>query len=389
MPIADITAALAQPDVQVRLVASLAIGWAATWTILRIARARRRMLRDLAASPAGGAHVDASEPPHGRTALGLLSLAIAAAVGWLLLQFWGVDTDRLLAARGLPLRAMVRVLVIVAAATAAIELSRFAAHAVTRRLAQSADGAHDRRRLAKRRTVTPLATGLVNAIVVLVAMSMLLSQAGIEIAPLLAGAGVAGIAIGFGAQTLVKDLFTGAFLIVEDIVSAGDTVEIAGVVGIVEEMTLRTIRLRDYDGTLHILPYGEAQVIHNKTSGWSCFTFELAISYFSDIDRAENELRRAAEDLGHEAGISGLIRAPLELIGIDRLADNGVILKGRIRTAPGVQARVGAAFLARAKARLQAADVLIAHRSLPAPPYEAIADQPAMPHANGKTAPPA
>src|SRR5690606_28675888 len=113
-----------------------------------------------------------------------------------------------------------------------------------------------------------------------------LSEAGIQIAPLLAAAGVAGISIGLGAQSLVEDLFTGAFLIIEDIVSHGDVVESSGVVGTVEAMTLRTIRVRSYDGTLHIFPFGEAQVIHNKTSRFSCFAFELQISYLSNIDTA-------------------------------------------------------------------------------------------------------
>src|SRR5262249_53517846 len=151
----------------------------------------------------------------------------------------------------------------------------------------------DRRRAAQLRTVEPLIKGVAQAFIVFMALGMILSEAGVEVAPLIAGAGVVGIAVGFGAQTLVRDLFTGAFLIIEDIVSRGDIVEINGFSGRVEAMTLRTIRLRDYDGTLHIFPYGEAQIIHNKTNRFSYFAFSIQISYLSDIDAAEDAARRA------------------------------------------------------------------------------------------------
>ena len=188
---------------------------------------------------------------------------------------------RLLApAGGFQLRGVIRVIVIIAIAAAALEIINLIARTLLDRVAKRS--ADHRRRAAKLRTVAPLISGLINAIIILVAIAMVLAEAGIQVAPLLAGAGVAGIAIGFGAQSLVKDLFTGAFLVIEDIVSHGDIVEIGGMTGKVEAMTLRTIRLRSFDGTLHIFPYGEAQVIHNKTSSFSTFAFELQVSYLSE-----------------------------------------------------------------------------------------------------------
>jgi len=315
--------------------------------------------------------VTTTKPP-GRFSHLLLSLAVVAAAAWAVLQVWGVDTNAWLAADGgFGLRSVVRAVIIIALATIAIELTSFAAQVLIGRI-----GGHsgDRRRIAKLRTIAPLISGLANTIILLVAISMVLSEAGIQIAPLLAGAGVAGIAIGFGAQSLVKDLFTGAFLIIEDIVSHGDVVEISGVVGTVEAMTLRTIRLRSYDGTLHIFPYGEAQVIHNKTSGFSCFAFELQISYLSNIDAAISTVEQVGEEIAGDKALAPCLIGKLDLAGVDRLSDNGVILKGKIKTVAGESSKVGTAFLKRVKERLDETGVLIAHRHLPVPPYDTIRD---------------
>jgi small conductance mechanosensitive channel len=217
--------------------------------------------------------------------------------------------------------------------------------------------------------------GLGNALVFLIATAMVLASAGIEIAPLLAGAGIAGIAIGFGAQSLVKDLFTGAFLIVEDIVAYGDIVEIAGVTGSVEAMTLRTIRIRDFDGTLHVFPYGEAQVIHNKTSSFSRFAFRLQISYLSDAKRALAVVDAVIAELQTVPETGRLMIGEQDPVGIEDLSDNGVVLRGRIRTEPGTHMVVGRAFYLRVKEALDEAGVLIAQRHLPAPPYDTIVDR--------------
>ena len=172
----------------------------------------------------------------------------------------------------------------------------------------------------------------------------------------------------------VIERFTGAFLVIEDIVSHGDIVEIGGMTGRVEAMTLRTIRLRSFDGTLHIFPYGEAQVIHNKTSSFSTFAFELQVSYLSSIDEALAVLKQVGEEIHAEKELSRYMIGGLELVGVDKLSDNGVILKGRIRTMAGENARIGNAFLKRVKEKMDKAGVLISHRHLPAPPYETIKD---------------
>jgi small-conductance mechanosensitive channel len=366
---------LNEPGVIWRIVGSAVIAVLALGVIFWIGRLRGRAHAQMKDGASRQGQTVKTKKPLGMAHL-LLSLAIIAGAGWVVLQIWGIDTRTLFATDaegGFALRGVVRVIVIVAIAAAALEITNLAARTLLDRVAKKT--ADHRRRAAKLRTVAPLISGLINAVILFVAVAMVLSEAGIEVAPLLAGAGVAGIAIGFGAQSLVKDLFTGAFLVIEDIVSHGDVVEISGVTGKVEAMTLRTIRLRSFDGTLHIFPYGEAQVIHNKTASFSSFAFELQISYLSSIDDAIRTIEQVGEEVAADPDLKQCLLGRLELAGVDRLSDNGVVIKGRIRTLTGENARVGSVFLKRVKERLDEAGVLISHRHLPVPPFEEIRDQ--------------
>ncbi|MDP3382811.1 MAG: mechanosensitive ion channel family protein, partial [Phenylobacterium sp.] len=171
--------------------------------------------------------------------------------------------------------------------------------------------------------------------------------------------GEIGLAIGFGAQTLVKDFLTGIFLISEDIVAVGDVVEIAGSSGVVEQMTIRTLRLRALDGTLHVLPYGEAQIIHNMTKVFSYHVVELGVSYESDIDKAFEVMAEVVEEMRADPDLGPKILEPLEVMDVSALADSGVVLRGRIKTPPGAQWGVGRAFNRRIKQAWDAAGVEI------------------------------
>jgi small-conductance mechanosensitive channel len=158
-----------------------------------------------------------------------------------------------------------------------------------------------------------------------------------------------GVALGFGAQTLVKDFLTGLFLILEDIVSVGDNVMIGAASGRVESMTLRTIRLRDFDGTQHVFPYSEAQVIHNRTKSFSYAVFGPQISYLADLEQAEAIMRDVGVELQSEKPFSEMILDTLEIAGVDQFTDVGVVLKARFKTRPGDQWRVGREFQRRLK----------------------------------------
>jgi small conductance mechanosensitive channel len=267
---------------------------------------------------------------------------------YLVLAVWGFDPLGWWAGAGgrEVLRVTVRVLILGLIFLGASELAGFL---IRRTLGNLASGARDPRRAAQLRTLSPLLRGLVQAMILIMAGMMLLSELGLQIGPLIAGAGVAGIAIGFGAQSVVKDILTGFFLIVEDIVSVGDTVRIASCSGEVETMTLRTIRLRDFDGTLHIFPYGEAQVIHNMTKTFSYAVIDLQISYGSDVEVAMAAMAQVGESLTNDPVYGPRILAKMEVLGIENLRENGLQLRGRIKTRTGADAGVTREFNRRIK----------------------------------------
>ena len=158
-----------------------------------------------------------------------------------------------------------------------------------------------------------------------------------------------GLALGFGAQTLVKDFLTGLFLIAEDAVSVGDIVQIADSSGTVEQMTLRSIRLRAFDGVLHVFPYSEAQVVHNKTKTFSCYVFDLQVSYSADIERALAVMKQVGDAVQADPAFGQNFLEPIQIFGVDSLGDSGVVLKARIRTKPQQQWMVGREYNKRIK----------------------------------------
>lgn len=283
-----------------------------------------------------------------RFAWAVTRLGVAVCALFAVAAAWGLDLLAVLQAVFGPhaVRTAGRIAVMTVAAVVAFEVSGFF---IDNSVGRMAARATERRRAAQLRTLGPLLRGVVQTAIILVLVLTVLGELGIEIGPLLAGAGVLGIAVGFGAQTLVKDFLTGVFLIVEDIVSVGDVVRVGQCGGVVEAMTLRTIRLRDFDGTLHIFPYGEAQVVHNLTKTFSYYVFDLQISYESDIDRALQIMRRTGQELQKDPAFAGRILEPIEVVGVDSLGDSGVGLKARIKTLPIEQWSVGREYNRRIK----------------------------------------
>lgn len=284
-----------------------------------------------------------------RRSVGARTMIAARFIVWLLalgaiLYVWGFDVRA--GALGRVLEMIWRIGFIVMIAVAVSEVGSFS---VSRLLQRGARRSQNLRRAAQMRTLAPVLTAVVHTVVGLIALMMVLSEIGLDVGPLLAGAGILGIAIGFGAQTLVKDLLTGVFLIVEDIVSVGDIIRIGNTGGLVEDMTLRTIRLRDFDGTLHIFPYGEAQVIHNMTKTFSFYVFDLPIAYSADIGKALQLMHETGDQLRHEPPFDDAILEPIEVVGVDSLSERGVRLKARIKTKPIKQWMVGREYLKRIK----------------------------------------
>ncbi|MGE3143812.1 MAG: mechanosensitive ion channel family protein [Hyphomonadaceae bacterium] len=299
-----------------------------------------------------------SSPPRAvRAVAGLLHLAFWATALMLALNVWGVDTLTWALGPGAPLiSGAARILLVIVVAVVCWEGAIVAIEAAFRSAAARAETA---RRAAQLRSLGPMTRGAVRTLIAVFAALVIASQLGVEIGPLLAGAGVVGIAVGFGAQTLVKDYLTGFSLILEDIVSVGDIVRIGESAGLVETMALRTIRLRDFDGTLHVIPYSEAQTVHNLTKSFSYYVFNLPISYDSDIDAALALMRTVGEKLQSEPAFKKLILEPIEVVGVDQLADSGVVLKARIKTAPIEQWSVGREYNRRIKLAFDKAGIEI------------------------------
>ena len=193
---------------------------------------------------------------------------------------------------------------------------------------------------------------------------MVLSEVGLNIAPLLAGAGVVGLAIGFGAQTLVKDVITGVFILFEDTLSVGDVVQIGSDSGVVESITIRTIRLRDETGAVHTLPFSSVTSIINMTKDFSFAVFNIGIGYDQDVDKVIEVLRDLGRELQLDPAWAPAILAPIDIIGLDKFADSAVTIKARIKTPPAKQWGVMREFNRRMKRRFDEVgiDIPFPHR---------------------------
>ncbi|MBK9351140.1 MAG: mechanosensitive ion channel family protein [Sulfuritalea sp.] len=182
-----------------------------------------------------------------------------------------------------------------------------------------------------------------------VAAMLVLGELGISIAPILGAAGVVGVAVGFGAQSLVKDFFSGFFLLLENQMRQGDVVEVAGIGGVVEDMTLRYVRLRDYDGNVHFIPNGTITTVTNKTSGYAYSVIDIGIAYREDIDEALAVMRRVGMAMRQEPAWQSRILEDIEIVGVEKWADSAVTLRCRFKVAPIEQWNVRREFLRRLK----------------------------------------
>lgn len=186
-------------------------------------------------------------------------------------------------------------------------------------------------------------------VITLITGMLVLSELGISIAPILASAGVVGLAIGFGAQSLVKDYFTGLFLLLENQVHQGDVVEVAGLGGLVEEITLRYIRLRDYEGTVHFVPNSAVTTVSNRSRGFAFAVVDVGVAYREDVGEVFQAIREVAAAMRADATIGPLILEDLDLAGVDAWADSAVMIRFRVKVLPLQQWTVKREFLLRLK----------------------------------------
>lgn len=191
------------------------------------------------------------------------------------------------------------------------------------------------------------------AIVVITGM-LVMGEVGISIAPLVATAGVAGIAIGFGVQSLVKDYFTGIVLLMENQIRKGDAVELAGKSGQVEEVTLRYVRLRDYEGVVHFIPNGMITTVSNHSMEFAHAVVSINIAHGNDVDKAIMAMREVGAALRADPKYSPVIIEDIEIAGIEQMSDSGTLMRARLKVVPAEQGAVRRELLKRVKATFAA-----------------------------------
>lgn len=255
--------------------------------------------------------------------------------------------------------------------TAAVAAWEMVSLTIERALAPDGRNGGRVERSARVRTLLPLLRNAFLIVLVVFVGLFSLAELGVNIAPLLAGAGVIGLAIGFGSQTLVKDVITGLFILIEDTISVGDVVDVGGGhIGVVEAISIRTIRLRDTSGAVHTVPFSAVTTVRNMTKDFSYAVFDVQVAYIEDPDRIAQVLKDIAAEMEADENFQRDIIAPLEVMGLDRLADSGIIIKARFKTRPIRQWVVAREFNRRMKKRFDELGISIPypHMQLVLPP---------------------
>jgi moderate conductance mechanosensitive channel len=208
-------------------------------------------------------------------------------------------------------------------------------------------------------TLASVIRHLLNVVILIVTVMTILAQLGVEIGPILAAAGIVGLAVGFGAQSLVKDVINGFFILLEDQVRVGDVVQINGRGGLVEKVNLKMIVLRDLSGNVHFIPNGKIDVVTNMTKGYSRYVFDIGIAYREDVDKVIEAIKEVDEDLRNDPEFAQDILEPIEILGLDRFADSAIIVRAHTTTKPIKQWRVGREFNKRLKKLFDQRDIEI------------------------------
>ena len=254
-----------------------------------------------------------------------------------------------------------RIVVIVILAWVLISVLQRLVRAMRIRIAARLDGVDAVRRAE---TLGRVARYLIALVVSALAVMMVLAEVGISLAPILGAAGVVGLAIGFGAQSLVKDYFTGFFLLFEDQIRTGDVVKVADIGGLVEDITLRHVRLRDYDGNVHFVPNNLITTVTNMGRGHAQSVADVGVAYREDLDEVYAVMRQTAAELRRDPAFSARILDDLELAGVESWAESAVTVRCRFKVAPLAQWDVRREFLKRLKRAFDDAGIEIPYPHL-------------------------
>jgi small conductance mechanosensitive channel len=293
---------------------------------------------------------------------GLLVL-LAIAMG---LEFWGVPASWLLTSPlGTQLLARTMIIALAVGLTSvAMGVAKTVADMLLQTRIDTQGVVHEPSR--KRKTLVPLAHAVLKVAIVFVAVLVVLEQLNINTGPILAGVGILGLAIGFGAQSLVKDVINGLFILFEDSVSVGDVAILRGTGGLVEKVTLRAVTLRDLSGNVHVIPNSSIDMVSNMTKEYSRYVLDVGVAYREDVDEVIDILREVDEEMLADPEYGKDMLEPIEILGLDRFADSAVVVRARLKTRPIQQWRIGREFNRRMKHIFDARGIEIPfpHRTL-------------------------
>ena len=278
----------------------------------------------------------------------IVDIILIIAITLAILSGWEINVLEALSeeVRGQILKSAGTILFVVILSVLAWE---FASGLIARSLAETNADGSPRKMGSRARTLLPLLRRSILIALIIFSGLIILAEIGIDIAPLLAGAGVLGLAIGFGSQALVRDIITGLFILIEDTIAVGDVVTVGGHTGIVEDLSIRTIRLRDVSGTVHTVPFGDVTTVENFTKDYSYALLDIGVAYREDTDVVSDALKDVAKDLMADEYWADKILEPIQVMGVQELADSAVIIRSRIKTQPIMQWAVRREFYRRVK----------------------------------------
>ncbi len=283
--------------------------------------------------------------PFSRVTLQLMVIALAIIM---VAEAWNIDVFTWLATE--TGRIIVgRIISILAIALVALAVWEVTSSVIDRYLGAKDDGGEDVTRSQRVRTLLPLARNTLRIVIGVIALLMILTKIGIDVTPILAGVGVIGLAIGFGAQTLVKDIITGVFILLENSLAVGDVVSVGDASGTVETISIRSIRLRDVRGNVHTVPFSEASTITNMTKEYSHYLIEAGVAYRENIDEVSDIMQKVGEELGADPEYADDILEPILMMGLDRFEDSAIIVRARLKTTPSMQWSIGREYNRRLK----------------------------------------
>ncbi len=318
----------------------------------------------------------------------VLRILIVLGCVVIILEGWGLHVlpwllhDKL--SRGLTY-AFFSVLITVAVALALWELSMALINGRIDRLAASGQT----RQASRLRTLLPMLQATIGVSIGIVAGLIALSKIGVNAAPLLAGASVLGIAIGFGSQKLVQDIITGLFLLLEDAMQVGDVINLAGMTGTVERLSIRTIRLRGGDGSMNIIPFSAVTTVTNMTRDFGYAQISIQVGYEEDLPHVYAILEDIGKAMRSELRWGAMMRDDLQIFGLDQFGASALVITGQIRTGPGQHWAVRREFNARVKQRFEAEHIDMPYAYLAPPPAPPSPEEQAKPETPTETEPPA